>query len=79
LFEVNDPNKGGSFYIQSKVFRAKEVLDFELSGGVEDQTATPTEGANSAADASSTSSDASSSESDKASSRRERRNNSASS
>lgn len=31
LFEVNDKNKGGSFYLQSKVVRAKETLDKELS------------------------------------------------
>mmetsp|Transcript_29518 Transcript_29518/g.40560 ORF Transcript_29518/g.40560 Transcript_29518/m.40560 type:complete len:120 (-) Transcript_29518:7-366(-) len=30
LFELNDPKKGGSFYLQSKVFRAKEALDQEL-------------------------------------------------
>jgi len=30
LFSVNDKAKGGSFYIQSKVFRAKERLDEEL-------------------------------------------------
>jgi import inner membrane translocase subunit TIM16 len=30
LFEVNDKAKGGSFYIQSKVVRAKERLDQEL-------------------------------------------------
>lgn len=30
LFEVNDKQKGGSFYIQSKVYRAKERLDQEL-------------------------------------------------
>jgi mitochondrial import inner membrane translocase subunit TIM16 len=30
LFNVNDKSKGGSFYIQSKVFRAKERLDEEL-------------------------------------------------
>eukprot|EP01080_Neovahlkampfia_damariscottae_P006920 gene6920-11083_t len=29
LFKVNDPEKGGSFYIQSKVYRAKEFLDGE--------------------------------------------------
>ncbi len=33
LFEVNDPAKGGSFYIQSKIYRSKEVLDYELNGG----------------------------------------------
>lgn len=30
LFAVNDKFKGGSFYLQSKVFRAKERLDEEL-------------------------------------------------
>lgn len=30
LFAVNDKAKGGSFYIQSKVFRAKERIDEEL-------------------------------------------------
>jgi hypothetical protein len=30
LFNVNDKSKGGSFYIQSKVFRAKERIDQEL-------------------------------------------------
>lgn len=30
LFAVNDKAKGGSFYIQSKVFRAKERIDQEL-------------------------------------------------
>jgi import inner membrane translocase subunit TIM16 len=30
LFAVNDKSKGGSFYLQSKVFRAKERLDEEL-------------------------------------------------
>ncbi|XP_022187767.2 mitochondrial import inner membrane translocase subunit tim16-B [Nilaparvata lugens] len=30
LFNVNDKNKGGSFYLQSKVVRAKERLDEEL-------------------------------------------------
>merc|ERR1711860_161069 len=31
LFDVNDKKKGGSFYIQSKVVRAKERIDQELS------------------------------------------------
>lgn len=30
LFRVNDKSTGGSFYIQSKVFRAKERIDQEL-------------------------------------------------
>lgn len=30
LFNVNDKAKGGSFYLQSKVFRAKERIDHEL-------------------------------------------------
>lgn len=31
LFEVNDRKNGGSFYIQSKVYRAKERLDQEIN------------------------------------------------
>ena len=30
LFDTNDKKTGGSFYLQSKVFRAKERLDIEL-------------------------------------------------
>jgi len=30
LFNINDKSKGGSFYIQSKVFRAKERVDEEF-------------------------------------------------
>ena len=30
-FAANDPKTGGSFYLQSKIFRAKELLDHELS------------------------------------------------
>ncbi|CAI9532127.1 unnamed protein product [Staurois parvus] len=30
LFKVNDKDVGGSFYLQSKVVRAKERLDLEL-------------------------------------------------
>lgn len=30
LFNVNDKTKGGSFYLQSKVYRAKERIDQEL-------------------------------------------------
>ena len=30
LFECNDKAKGGSFYLQSKVVRAKERLDQEI-------------------------------------------------
>ena len=30
LFSDNDRSKGGSFYIQSKVFRAKERIDQEI-------------------------------------------------
>lgn len=32
LFEANDRKNGGSLYIQSKVFRAKERIDQELKG-----------------------------------------------
>ncbi|KAI9296275.1 protein transporter [Neoconidiobolus thromboides FSU 785] len=30
LFEINDPKKGGSFYLQSKIYRAKERIEMEL-------------------------------------------------
>jgi mitochondrial import inner membrane translocase subunit TIM16 len=30
LFDVNDPQKGGSFYLQSKVLRARERLEGEV-------------------------------------------------
>lgn len=30
LFNINEKSKGGSFYLQSKVFRAKERIDQEL-------------------------------------------------
>jgi import inner membrane translocase subunit TIM16 len=29
LFKMNDPEKGGSFYLQSKIFRAKERFEME--------------------------------------------------
>lgn len=31
MFNNNDPKKGGSFYIQSKVLRAKERLEMEFT------------------------------------------------
>lgn len=46
LFAVNDKAKGGSFYLQSKVFRAKERLDHELkmqNAGKKGGTTTETE------------------------------------
>ena len=35
LFDANDPKKGGSFYLQSKVVRAKERMDSEIGKVVE--------------------------------------------
>lgn len=35
LFSVNDRKQGGSFYVQSKIVRAKERLDAELEDIVE--------------------------------------------
>ena len=29
-FKANDPKKGGSLYLQSKVLRAKEALEYDL-------------------------------------------------
>ncbi|ODM90924.1 Mitochondrial import inner membrane translocase subunit Tim16 [Orchesella cincta] len=45
LFKINDKAKGGSFYIQSKVYRAKERLDKDLSQQTGEQsTPKPSEG-----------------------------------
>ncbi|RDH24178.1 protein transporter [Aspergillus niger ATCC 13496] len=30
LFDLNDPQKGGSFYLQSKILRARERLEMEI-------------------------------------------------
>lgn len=30
LFDANDPQKGGSFYLQSKVLRARERIEAEI-------------------------------------------------
>lgn len=35
-FAMNDPEKGGSFYLQSKVYRAKEALEAELRRAASD-------------------------------------------
>lgn len=32
LFDLNDPQKGGSFYLQSKILRARERIERELVG-----------------------------------------------
>ncbi|KAL4230736.1 hypothetical protein ACF0H5_011111 [Mactra antiquata] len=42
LFDVNDKSKGGSFYLQSKVVRAKERIDMEMKSSTkqDDQTST---------------------------------------
>lgn len=39
LFAVNDKSKSGSFYLQSKVFRAKERIDHELRDAINAQQA----------------------------------------
>jgi import inner membrane translocase subunit TIM16 len=31
MFKANDPANGGSFYLQSKVVRAKEALEAEMA------------------------------------------------
>lgn len=38
LFDVNDKSRGGSFYIQSKVVRAKERIDQELAKSKSDDS-----------------------------------------
>ncbi|MCJ1409927.1 mitochondrial import inner membrane translocase subunit TIM16 [Ptychographa xylographoides] len=30
LFDVNDPKKGGSFYLQSKILRARQRIEMEI-------------------------------------------------
>jgi len=35
LFTANDPSKGGSFYLQSKVVRAKEAIEEAAKEGGE--------------------------------------------
>lgn len=30
LFDLNDPKRGGSFYLQSKVLRARERIEIEV-------------------------------------------------
>jgi import inner membrane translocase subunit TIM16 len=35
LFDTNDPTKGGSFYLQSKILRARERIEAEVRNGEE--------------------------------------------
>ncbi|KAL8729075.1 MAG: hypothetical protein Q9166_004992 [cf. Caloplaca sp. 2 TL-2023] len=35
LFDVNDPMKGGSFYLQSKILRARERIELEVRQAAE--------------------------------------------
>lgn len=35
LFDVNDPKKGGSFYLQSKILRARERIESEVRKAAE--------------------------------------------
>ncbi|KAJ1930208.1 mitochondrial import inner membrane translocase subunit TIM16 [Tieghemiomyces parasiticus] len=44
MFKANDPKSGGSFYLQSKVVRAKERLELELAKPSETEGAAPKEG-----------------------------------
>lgn len=38
LFAINDKAKGGSFYLQSKIFRAKERIDEELKAAAQKES-----------------------------------------
>ncbi len=49
LFKVNDKSRGGSFYLQSKIYRAKERLDQELKDQQLNATKQGSEGAKDAA------------------------------
>lgn len=35
LFDMNDPKKGGSFYLQSKILRARERIELEVQSAEE--------------------------------------------
>ena len=35
LFDKNDPTKGGSFYLQSKILRARERIELEVREAAE--------------------------------------------
>ena len=39
-YDLNDPSKGGSFYLQSKIYRAKEALENDLVEKRTSQSAT---------------------------------------
>ncbi|KAL8747646.1 MAG: hypothetical protein Q9190_000493 [Brigantiaea leucoxantha] len=36
LFDVNEPKNGGSFYLQSKILRARERIEMEIESNKED-------------------------------------------
>lgn len=40
LFDINDKEKGGSFYLQSKIYRAAERLKYELAQSEKQNTET---------------------------------------
>ncbi|KAI4162849.1 MAG: hypothetical protein LQ342_003566 [Letrouitia transgressa] len=42
LFDVNEPSKGGSFYLQSKILRARERIELEVRE-IEEQAQTQKE------------------------------------
>ncbi|CAF1155454.1 unnamed protein product [Adineta ricciae] len=46
LFNLNDKAKGGSFYLQSKIYRAKERIDKELKVSSSSTTSEPPESSN---------------------------------
>ncbi len=51
FFQANDPSNGGSFYLQSKIYRAKEFLNEEAiaearrAAGLDPETGEPLDGA----------------------------------
>ena len=36
FFAANDPDVGGSFYLQSKIYRAKEAMEYSQQQNLED-------------------------------------------
>lgn len=44
LFSINEKSKGGSFYLQSKIFRAKERIDEEIKAAIKKESSAKEKG-----------------------------------
>jgi len=52
FYDSNDPKKGGSFYLQSKIYRAREALMYDLrgAGGKGESSTTSSDNSNGGSD-----------------------------